>query len=99
MSPNLLIFIALCLFLLLCLNVFLRFKVFKIYNRLAKNKVNFSAKQMMDKALLEKEVIPRYPEYASDIRIFSKNVRLSIWIATVMLVFILYLGWILIKNR
>lgn len=99
MTTQLAIYFAIGLLGFLCFNIFLRFKVFRVYNRLARNKVNFTPKQMMDPNLLEAEVIPRYPNHADDIRSFSRNIRISIWIGIVMLIIILYLGWSLIKNR
>jgi len=99
MTTNLTIFVATSLLLLLCFNIFLRFRVFKVYNRLARNRVNFSPKQMMDPKLLESEVIPHYPQHADDIRSFSKNIRISIWVGIALLMVILFLGWSLIKNR
>jgi hypothetical protein len=72
--------------------------VLKAYNKLVKNKVDFTPKQMMNKHLLESEVIPKYPEFANDIRNFSQKINISIYVGIVMLAVILFLGWTLIRN-
>jgi len=72
--------------------------VFKAYNKLVKNKVNFTPKQMMNKQLLESEVIPKYPDFEDDIRSFLQKINISIYVGIVMLAIILFLGWTLIRN-
>lgn len=99
MFENKLVIIAICLLLLLLFNIYLRFGVFKSYNNLVKNRVDFTPKQMMNKGLLESEVIPKYPKYAEDIRSFSKKINISIYVGIVMLVLILFLGWTLVTNK
>lgn len=98
MYTNTLTTIAICLMLLLLFNIYLRMTVFKAYNKLVRNKVDFTPKQMMNKQLLESEVIPKYPDSADDIRAFSKKINISIYVGTVMLAIILFLGWTLLRN-
>jgi len=99
MFTNTITAIAVMLMLLLMFNIYLRLVVFKAYNKLVKNRVDFSPKQMMNSKLLEEEVIPKYPELADDIRSFSKKINMSIYLGSVMLAIILYLGWTLLTNK
>jgi len=98
MYTNTLTTVAICLMLLLLFNIYLRMVVFKAYNKLVKNRVDFTPKQMMNKQLLETEVIPKYPDLADDIRSFSQKINISIYVGIVMLAIILFLGWTLIRN-
>ena len=98
MYTNTLTTVAICLMLLLLFNIYLRMVVFKAYNKLVKNKVNFTPKQMMNKQLLESEVIPKYPDFEDDIRSFLQKINISIYVGIVMLAIILFLGWTLIRN-
>ena len=99
MSASVMIFIAACLLMLLCLNIWLRVRVYKVYNRLARAKIDFTPKQMMNKELLKTEVIPHYPNHEKDILLMSKAVQMTMYLASIMLVFILFLGWYLMRNR
>ena len=90
--------IAIGLLILLLFNIYLRMVVFKAYTKLVRNRVEFTPKQMMNKELLESEVIPKYPELAEEIRSFSKKINISIYVGIVMLAIILFLGWTLIRN-
>ena len=98
MYTNTLTIVAICLILLLLFNIYLRMVVFKAYNKLVRNKVDFTPKQMMNKQLLESEVIPKYPDFEDDIRSFSQKINISIYVGIVMLAIILFLGWTLIRN-
>ena len=99
MLNNTLIIIAIGLILLLLFNVYLRVVVFKAYKTLLENKIDFTPKQMMNSQLLEKEVIPKYPEHAAAIRQFSRKVNISIYVGILMLIIILFLGYTLVRNR
>ncbi len=84
---------------MLFLNVYFRVKVFKVYKILIQNRVEFSAKHLFNSALMEKEVIPRHPNQAEDIRTFTRHMKYSINMATVLIALITLFGAILMYYR
>jgi hypothetical protein len=70
---------------LLFLNLYLRVKVFSYYKSLVKAKVEFPASYIFNKKRIEDEVIPRYPDSKEDIRMFTRNIRISVGLASVFL--------------
>jgi hypothetical protein len=84
---------------MLFLNVYFRVKVFKAYKVLVQNKVEFNARHVFNRKLMEEEVIPNFPTQADDIRIFTRHMRYSIRMATVLSVLITLFGAILMYYR
>ncbi|MBK9151690.1 MAG: hypothetical protein IPM26_12140 [Saprospiraceae bacterium] len=90
---NIFVFLIIGVFLaLLFFNLYFRLKVLKLYKILVQNKVQFDKKHMWNPALLEEEVIPKYPEQASEIRAFIGHIKKSVAIAVVLIVMITILG-------
>jgi len=93
-------FILAILFLLvLVFNLFLRLKVLKHYRVLTKNRVDFSMKQMLNEKLLKEEVLPKYPKHRDTILSFSRNVKRSMGIASIILIFIIFFALQLFRNQ
>jgi hypothetical protein len=82
---------------LLFLNIYFRVKVLKHYKYLVQNKVEFTAKHILDKEKMEKEVLPRYPEHAFHINAFASNIRKSVTLAAGLLLLIGLLGAVINK--
>ena len=80
---------------LLFLNLYFRVKVMKLYNYLVKNKVQFDASHMLNKEKLKQEVLPRYPQYETQIMEFVTKVRFSITIACLLFMLITFVGLLL----
>jgi hypothetical protein len=96
----LLVSVVIGLFLgMLFLNVYFRAKVFKVYGILVRNKVEFGAAHIFNRAKLEKEVLVRHPQFRNEIETFIRHMRYSIRMATVLLVLITLFGAILMYYR
>jgi F0F1-type ATP synthase assembly protein I len=54
--------------------------------------------QLLSKIRIEKEVLPKYPNNQEEIRKLSRNVRISIRLASVILVGIIVLGMVIMRN-
>lgn len=80
------------------LNVYFRVKVLKSYSSLSRDNVKFPASDVFSKSKIE-EVVVRYPEHAQDIRNFARHMRYSMWMASVFIVLIIILGYLLLNNR
>lgn len=83
---------------ILFLNVFFRVQIFKIYKRLVDNEVEFEPKHVFNTKKMQEEVIPKYPDQEQDILDFSKKVKQSIHIATVLLLLIILVGRLISKG-
>ncbi len=84
---------------MLFLNVYFRAKVLKIYGVLVRNKVEFGAAHIFNRQKLEEEILPRYPQFRSEIETFIRHMRYSIRMATVLLALITAFGAILMYFR
>lgn len=94
--------VSIVIFLFVCmlfLNIYFRINVFKSYKVLVENKVEFGAKHIFSDEKLEKEIYPKYPDSINDIKIFVKNIRKSIKMATVLSALITLFGAILMYYR
>ena len=89
--------IAVALTGLFVLNIYIRIKVLRSYGRLTRNRVEFAAVDIFSAEKME-EVASRYPDQRDDIITFSRNIRITVWMASVFLVVIIVFGWILIKH-
>ena len=93
---NLLMGIIILAFLgLLGLNIYFRVKVFKLYKTLVQNKIEFDSSHIFNKQKLEKEILPKYPKFNSEILMFIGNIRRSLSIAVVLVLLITMMGFIL----
>lgn len=81
------------------LNVYFRVKVFKSYKNLVKNRVEFGAAHLFNKARMEEEIIPKYPHMRGEIETFVRHLRFSIRMATVLIALITLFGGILMYFR
>lgn len=84
---------------MLFLNVYFRAKVLKVYGVLVRNKVEFGATHIFSRQKLEEEILPRYPQFRSEIETFIRHMRYSIRMATVLLALITAFGAILMYFR
>jgi hypothetical protein len=84
---------------MLFVNLYFRAKVFKVYGVLVRNKVAFGAAHIFNRKRLESEILPRYPQFRSEIETFISHMRYSIRMATVLLVLITLFGAILMYYR
>jgi hypothetical protein len=84
---------------ILFLNVYIRVKAFKYYKKLVQARVEFSAKHIFNKKLMEAEIYPKYPQHRADIEAFTGHIRRSLDIATVLITLITLFGGILMYYR
>ena len=99
MGSTIYILIALVLVLVLILNVTLRVYVLKLYRRLVKEKVDFEPSHFFNEKKLKTEILPRYPDHEAEILRFVRLVKLSMTMASVILLIIIYLGFTLFKAQ
>ena len=84
---------------LLFVNVYFRVKVLKAYKKLVQQKVEFGAVHIFNKAKMEAEILPRYPNSRQDILDFSKYLRNTITMASVLIGLITLFGGVLMYYR
>lgn len=84
---------------MLFINVFYRVKIFKLYKYLVQNKVEFETSHFFNREKMEKEVIEKYPDHKNEIRAFVKMVQNSVQLASLLIVIIIALGYLLLKSR
>lgn len=87
------VFIGILLF-----NLFLRLYVLKLYRKLVAKEVDFGPEHFFNATKLKEEILPKYPDSASDIRRFINLVRLSTTIATVIIAVIIYLAYTILTR-
>lgn len=91
-----LVYLIIALFVgLFFVQMYFRFRVLKVYQRLTRNQVQFEAKHIFSKRKLEEEVLPRYPEHREDILRFVKEMQLSVTFASIFIVLIFIVGFII----
>jgi len=97
---NVLIFFVISLFVaLLFVNLYFRAKVLKSYRRLVRNRVQFDAKDVMNRQRVIDDIVPLYPEHEEDIMSFVDHIRFSVRIAMILIVLITIFGAILMYFR
>lgn len=84
---------------MLFLNLYFRAKVFKLYGVLVRNRVDFDAAHLFNRAKMEKEILPKYPALREEIEQFAHHIRYSIRMATVLIALITAFGAILMYFR
>ncbi len=81
------------------LNFYFRIRVLKTYQRLVKHGVDFGSVHFFNRARLEKEILPRYPHAKADILDFVRHIRLSVRMASVLIIVITLFGAVLMYFR
>lgn len=76
-------------------NLYFRVKVLKVYKQLINNRVEFTAKHIFNKRLMESEIITKYPQQSGNIYLFVNHIRYSIRMAIGLILLITFLGCIL----
>jgi len=99
MTEVLMFFVAAVFLAMLFVNLYFRIKVLKSYKILVQNRVDFEAKWIFNEKRMESEVIPHHEAMADEIRTFSKHIRFSVKIASILIVLITILGGILMYNK
>jgi hypothetical protein len=84
---------------MLFLNLYFRAKVFKVYGVLVRNRVEFGAAHIFNRKKLEAEILPRYPQFKTEIETFIRHMRYSIKMASVLLFLVTVFGAILMYFR
>jgi len=84
---------------MLFLNLYFRARVLKAYRVLVQNRVEFDHRHVFSREKMEREVIPRYPHVADEIRAFSGFLQKSIRMATVLVALITLFGAVLMYYR
>lgn len=99
MGSTIYILIALGLILVLILNVTLRVYVLKLYRKLVREEVDFEPAHFFNEERLRNEILPRYPQHEYEILRFVRLVKLSMTMASIILVIIIYLGFTLFNAQ
>jgi hypothetical protein len=80
------------------LNIYFRVRVFKHYRVLIDNRIEFGAADIFSDDRMQ-VVINRYPHMEESIMRFCRNMRFTMWMATVFVVLVIILGFVLFKYR
>jgi len=80
------------------LNVYFRIKVFRHYRILIDNRVEFNAVDIFSEERMQ-SIISRYPHLRKSITRFCRNMRLTMWMATVFVTLVIILGFILFRYQ
>jgi hypothetical protein len=80
------------------LNVYFRVKVFRHYRVLMNNKIEFNAGDIFSDERMQ-AVIARHPQMRESITMFCRNMRRTMWMATVFVILVIILGFVLLKFR
>lgn len=81
------------------LNFYFRVRVLKAYQRLRARQVSFGTVHFFDRKRLEQEILPKHPESREDILNFVRFIRISVQMATVLIVLITLFGAVLMYYR
>jgi len=84
---------------MLFVNLYFRAKVLKLYGVLVRNKVEFGAVHIFNRQRLEKEILPRYPKFRTEILTFISHIHYSIRMASVLVALITAFGAVLMYFR
>lgn len=84
---------------MLFVNLYFRAKVLKVYGILVRNKVEFGAAHIFNRQKLEEEILPKYPQFRSEIESFVRHMKYSIKMASVLIGLITLFGAILMYFR
>lgn len=84
---------------MLFVNLYFRAKVLKVYGVLVRNRVEFGAAHIFSRQRLEAEILPKYPQFRTEIETFIRHMRYSIQMASVLIALITAFGAILMWYR
>ena len=97
---GILLFLVIGLFVaMLFLNLYFRVRVLKDYRVLNRNRIAFGAKHIFDEDKMRTEIIPNHPEFEEHLLSFSRHLRYSIKMASVLIVLITIFGGLLMYFR
>lgn len=99
MEILLLTLIIILFVLMVFINVYFRVKVIRHYRELKKYNVEFGAGHIFNRQKLDAEVIPRYPGLQEHIYGFTRHLRLTIKMTSVLILLITLLGAVLMYYR
>jgi hypothetical protein len=80
------------------LNVYFRVKIFRHYRILVDNRIEFGIGDIFSESRMQ-SVIQRYPHMRDSITRFCRNMRLTMWMASVFVTLTILLGYYLMKTR
>lgn len=80
-------------------NIVIRFTVFRMYSELRKKGVEFSSKQFFNEKELKEHIQHKYPDEEKVVMRFVKYTKFAMTIATILIVFILALGFVLFRMK
>jgi hypothetical protein len=80
------------------LNVYFRLRIFRHYRVLIDNRVEFGTAEIFSEAKMEK-VIARHPDLKDAITKFCRNMRFTMWMATVFVILVIILWFVLLRHR
>lgn len=84
---------------LLLANVFFRVKSFRTFKQLAERNVAFGKQHVFDRYLLEKEILPRYPQHKDLILAHINSMKMSMRISTLCVLVLTICGAVLMYYR
>ena len=79
------------------LNVYFRLRVFKYYRVLLKNRVQFGTAEIFSD-IRRADVIRRHPDQREAITQFCRHMRLTMRMATVFVILVIVLGFVLFRS-
>lgn len=79
---------------LFLINLYFRAKVLKSYKYLVQNDIKFGAKDVLRKAKMEQDILPRYPKHKNEILNFVGLMRKSILLSLLLITLIAIVGLI-----
>jgi len=80
------------------LNIYFRVKVFKHYRVLMRNRVEFAAADIFSDARVE-SIVLRHPDLREHIVGYCRNMRFTMRMATVFVILVIILGFVLLRSR
>ena len=84
---------------LLIANVFFRIKTFRTFKKLAEEGVMFGKEHVLNKALLERDIIAKHPDKKKLIMSHINSMKLSMRISTLCMVVLTICGGVLMYYR
>jgi hypothetical protein len=84
---------------MLFVNLYFRAKVLKTYGILVRNKVEFGAAHIFNRKRLETEILPKYPQFRTEIEVFVSYMHKTIRMASVLVALITAFGAVLMWFR
>lgn len=71
----------------------------KSYKILVQNRVEFETKHLLNPQKMKEEVLPKYPQFRTEIETFSNHIRYSIKVASILIVLITLFGAVLMYYK